>query len=247
MNTIRNLLLSAAIALTGITACNYTVGECWPVGQGGGSSSEAVTAGGGVIIPTGPAGSGDYGNAPPKQPQDAPDSPKLKCNSDDEEEDNDAESTESQCNASDAANSADSLAICSTECAGKCGTSGVNGGPFSSSIFKFVTIVADDGTGTGGGWQQAVSSLRIVRLNYLVIPEVWHCPVTIGMPLRTTINGPISHKLAASITAQVANQAAIKVRSESPDLPQGIFCLTIKNEMGAIFLAQHKTVGASVK
>jgi hypothetical protein len=82
MNTIRNLLLSAAITLMGITACNYTVGECWPVGQGGGSGSESVAAGGGVILPTGPSGGGGFGDEPP----DDATNPESKCNSDEEPE-----------------------------------------------------------------------------------------------------------------------------------------------------------------
>lgn len=83
MSASHSILVSTATALIGITASNYTVGECWPVGQGGGSGGQGVTADGGVIIPTGPSGSGDY-DAPPKQPQDASDS-SPKCNADDEE------------------------------------------------------------------------------------------------------------------------------------------------------------------
>jgi hypothetical protein len=78
MNTIRNLLLSAAIMLGGIAACNYTVGECYYRGEGGATGSEGVTAGGGVIVPSGPSGAGGgFGDAPPRQPQDAtnPDPP----------------------------------------------------------------------------------------------------------------------------------------------------------------------------
>lgn len=82
MNAIRSILVSSVIALMGVSACNYTVGECWPVGEGGGSS-EAVSAGSGVIIPTGPSGAGGFGDQPPKQPQDARDS-SPKCNEDDE-------------------------------------------------------------------------------------------------------------------------------------------------------------------
>jgi hypothetical protein len=53
-----------------------------------------VTAGGGVIIPTGPAGVGGYGDAPPKQPQDATDPKKeIKCNADDEDTESDTENT----------------------------------------------------------------------------------------------------------------------------------------------------------
>ena len=44
----------AVIAILSVTACNYTVGECWPVGQGNGS---AGVGGGGVLLP---GGTGDY-------------------------------------------------------------------------------------------------------------------------------------------------------------------------------------------
>lgn len=91
MNTMRSLLLSAAIALTGIASCNYTVGECWPVGQGGGSGTESVAAGGGVILPTGPSGAGGSGDQPPKEPQTTDPEPEIKCNSDEEEEEADKE------------------------------------------------------------------------------------------------------------------------------------------------------------
>lgn len=77
MNTMRCLLVGTAIALEGIAACNYTVGECYYLDEGNGGGSQAVTAGGGVIVPTGPSGAGGFGDTPPKQPQDAttPDPP----------------------------------------------------------------------------------------------------------------------------------------------------------------------------
>jgi hypothetical protein len=52
----RSLLWIAAIAVPTFTACNYTVGECWPRGQGDGS---AGVGGGGVIVPGGAGGLGD--------------------------------------------------------------------------------------------------------------------------------------------------------------------------------------------
>lgn len=244
MNTLRNLLLVAGITITGITACNYTVGECWPVGQGGGSSGETVTAGGGVIIPTGPSGGGGFGDEPPGPPQGATD-PGLKCNKDDDSDtDGATESTndttaENNCSAGEAG----SLAICRDGCAGTCG---VNGGPFAPGIFKFVTIVPDDGTGTAGGWQEAATKLRIIRY-YPLIVEVWYCPVKIGIPLRTTLNGKISPEYAALVSTQAANQAANKIKKQSPDLPQGIFCLSMIAEMKNFFSSpQYKTLGASV-
>jgi hypothetical protein len=75
MNSNRRLLLSAAITLGGFTACNYTVGECYPRDQ-----SSEDPGGGTVITPGSPSGSGDFGAAPPKQPQDATSPPPPDCN-----------------------------------------------------------------------------------------------------------------------------------------------------------------------
>ncbi|NUQ72667.1 MAG: hypothetical protein HUU21_03850 [Polyangiaceae bacterium] len=83
------LTLIAAITVGGFAACNYTDGECWYYGEGTENAGAAVGPGGGVMIPTGPAGVGGYGDAPPEQPKD--DTRKPKCNSD---EDSDADSDE---------------------------------------------------------------------------------------------------------------------------------------------------------
>ena len=48
----------AVVALLSVPACNQTVGECWPVGQGDGDA----TVGGGPIVPGGAGGS--LGDAP---------------------------------------------------------------------------------------------------------------------------------------------------------------------------------------
>lgn len=49
----KNRLWIAVAALLSVTACNQTVGECWPVGQGDGDT----TVGGGPIVPGGVGGS----------------------------------------------------------------------------------------------------------------------------------------------------------------------------------------------
>jgi hypothetical protein len=71
----RNIFLLTAITIWLFAACNYTDGECWYYGEG--TESAGVGPGGGVIIPT---GAGGYGEAPPKQPQDATNSPPPVCN-----------------------------------------------------------------------------------------------------------------------------------------------------------------------
>jgi hypothetical protein len=75
MTTTRNIFLLTAITIWLFAACNYTDGECWYYGQG--TESAGVGPGGGVIIPT---GAGGYGEAPPKQPQDATGTPPPVCN-----------------------------------------------------------------------------------------------------------------------------------------------------------------------
>jgi hypothetical protein len=69
----RSFLLLIAIFTVGFAACNYTDGECWYYGEGSenAGASVGVGPGGGVIVPTGPAGVGGFGDSPPKQPQDA--------------------------------------------------------------------------------------------------------------------------------------------------------------------------------
>lgn len=50
--------------VSGMIACNYTVGECWVEGEDGASSTSGAAGGS-----SGSSSSGDYGAAPPKKPQ----------------------------------------------------------------------------------------------------------------------------------------------------------------------------------
>ena len=89
MNAMRSLLvLVAAITVGGFAACNETVGECWYYGEGTENAAAGVGPGGGVIVPTGPAGVGGSGDTPPPEPRDATGRPPPECN--EEEEENDA-------------------------------------------------------------------------------------------------------------------------------------------------------------
>jgi hypothetical protein len=208
MNAIRYLSLSAAVILMWITACNYTVGECWPVGQGGASSEGVTAGGGGIIIPTGPSGAGGFGDQPPKQPLDAPD-PKqeIKCNSDGDEEDAEEGSPESTSSN---------------------GPSGLPIGSFSPSDFKFITIIPDDGKAEPGGWQEAKVTLKIKRLIGIMTYESFTCPqMTIGTPLRNKDQGKISAQMAAETSAEIATY----VTGVIDEVPQGIFCVKLKEGM----------------
>jgi len=72
-----NVLLVTATSIAGFTACNYTVGECYPRGQGNGDVGGVGAGGGSVIIP---GGVGGFGDAPPRRPLDGT-IPAPECNS----------------------------------------------------------------------------------------------------------------------------------------------------------------------
>ena len=221
MNAIRYLSLSAAVVLVWFTACNYTVGECWPVGQGGASSEGVTAGGGGIIIPTGPSGAGGFGDQPPKQPLDAPD-PKqeIKCNSDGDEEDAEEGSPESTSGNGPAAPQI---------------------GSFSPSIFNFITTIPDDGTDDAGGWQEAKASLFIKR-TYLAVTESFTCPqITIGTPLRNQTQGKITPQMAAKVSAEIATYVTGIIK----DVPQGIFCIKLKEGMAKMM--KQAIHGSTVK
>lgn len=114
MKAMRKLpLWVAVITLGGFAACNTTVGECWYYGEGTENAAAGVGPGGGVIVPTGPAGVGGAGDGPPKQPQDAPDRPPPpECN---EEEDDAIELSEVHCGKIE----------WGVDCMIRCGTEGV--------------------------------------------------------------------------------------------------------------------------
>jgi hypothetical protein len=129
------------------------------------------------------------------------------------------------------ATNGDAYSFCSGPCTGKCSVGGLF--LFSPSIFKFVTIVADDGKDKGGGWQEAVVKLKIRRWIGWA-PESWECPLKIGTPLRSEANGKISPEIAASAGAEVATEASDLIMSTSPSIPQGIFCSLLKDQMNAM-------------
>jgi hypothetical protein len=138
----------------------------------------------------------------------------------------------------------DAFGFCGGPCAGQCPSlsGGING--FSASVFNFVTIVADDGMGVAGGWQQSTATLSFYRWTTTILPESWTCTVTVGMPVRTVVYGVVSAKRAANITAGIATTSSFAVTSGTPNLPPGIFCATFKNEMASEFGAQYKGLGA---
>ena len=79
----------------------------------------------------------------------------------------------------------------------------------------------------GGGWQEAKVTLKVKRWTGL-LPESWSCPqMTFGTPLRNKKQGKISAEFAAIACAQLATMVSGELR----DLPQGIFCFKLKEQL----------------
>jgi hypothetical protein len=132
-----------------------------------------------------------------------------------------------------------------------CNASGQCGGPaigdFSRSTFNFVTIVAYDGTSEAGGWQEAFAKLKFRRFKrFSLIPEVWTCPLKIGMPLRARLYGTISHDRAATITVEIAEEATHIVQHEMGAPPPGIFCIQLKPVMERLFGERYPDLGQKI-
>lgn len=232
----KNRQYLAVITLLSVAACNYTVGECWPVGQGEGNA----TVGSGPIISGGTSGDWDTPPSPSAQPCNAPESEKEEI----------PKAPADICPPAPAdvvstwptANQ-DAVAYCSAPCADRCAHAPHG---FSPSVFVFTTTVADDGKDPAGGWQVGSATLHFSRWTTTVIPQTWTCPVTVGMPVRAEAYGVISTKQAATITAQVATIASFQVMNTEPDLPPGIYCKRLATQMGAEFKVSFKSLGAKV-
>ena len=106
---------------------------------------------------------------------------------------------------------------------------------FKSSDFPFVTIVADDGTKTPGGWQATHTTL------IFVYDDIVSCLVGIGMPLRTELMGAISASKAARLSAGVANDVAAVMWPT--ELPPGVFCSKFKEKFFQEFKSQYPNLG----
>ena len=116
-------------------------------------------------------------------------------------------------------------------------------GGFDPSEFNFVTIIADDGRGKGGGWQEAKPNLEFRRLTVPHPVRSWNCPITIKMPIRTEKMGLIDPGRAASLSEEIMEDVANVM---DYDLPQGIFCKRFATQADAAFKSKYKGLGATV-
>lgn len=117
---------------------------------------------------------------------------------------------------------------------------------FSASLFKFQTIVEDDGKDSAGGWQQTNAILGFSDGRGNIVPQVWTCNVTIGMPLRTTLDGAISASKAAQIAAKVTTDASGAVMDKQTNWLPALFCIAFERAMRDIFKDKYKSLGARV-
>ncbi|MGK3996432.1 hypothetical protein [Sorangium sp. So ce1024] len=255
MNARTFLLLSAAIFVWALAACNWTIGDCYPVeertsGVGAGPGSEPRP------IYTS-AASGDFGAEPPDGPYDGSER-KIACNEweleDEEERPRDSSETPTaspgsprdQCpGAGDVAGAGATFLSCSGACSSKCPKPGMAHFvwvDFESSSFPFVTIVPDDGTDKGGGYQQAKASLKFKHVSSAGTRE-WYCPLTIKMPLRTELMGKIDPLRAAHLSEEITEEVG---QLMDYNLPPGIFCERFHRAVDAAFKFKYKGLGASV-
>jgi len=195
----QHYLWLVAVALACLSACNYSVGECWVKGEGSaGAGAGSSTGSGYPVLP----GGGDTGAAPPKQPQDAtPGSPPPP--------------------------------ICNSI------------GSYDASLFRFKTIVADDGNGEAGGYQAASANVKFVD-GRQDLPVGWSCALTVQMPLRTKLYGKISPDDAAEMTADVLTEASSFTMHSRSSWIQALFCIKLAENMIPIFEERYKGVGPRI-
>jgi hypothetical protein len=130
MSSRRSLFFFVAIAIWVLTACNWTVGDCypreeWTSGAGAGPGSEPTPV-------FSSSASGDFGDAPSGERQDAPEH-KIQCNETDssgeeeeeEEEERPRDSSESPttgiCSGpGDTTGDGQTYVFCSDTCGSKC-------------------------------------------------------------------------------------------------------------------------------
>ncbi|XXT19567.1 hypothetical protein WME94_56025 [Sorangium sp. So ce429] len=179
---------------------------------------------------------------------------KIQCNksdSDEEEEDarptNSPESPRDPCpGLGDIAEDGATFLSCSDACSSKCPPPGMVPWIYADidpSDFTFVATINDDGTGKGGGWQEAKVNLNFRRLTIPHQAKDWSCAFTIGMPLRTEIYGRIDANRAASLSEEITEEVANRM---DYDLPKGIFCSRFINQTRATFKSKYLRLGATV-
>jgi hypothetical protein len=117
---------------------------------------------------------------------------------------------------------------------------------FSAAVFRFVTIVRDDGEGKAGGWQEASPKLKFSDWRHPFVPRFWACRITIGVPLRAEVYGTISPAQAAAVTAAIATDASSEVMHEREEWLPSEYCFALADRMQTMFRARYLRMGARV-
>ncbi|WP_437477211.1 hypothetical protein WME75_27825 [Sorangium sp. So ce1014] len=252
MNVRKVLLLILVIAAWALAACNWTIGDCYPVGErtsgaGAGPGSEPRP------IYTS-AASGDFGADPQGGGE-----RKIACNEweleDEEERPSDSDSAERPTGSptsppdpcpevGDTAGDGAIALTCSDACSSKCppGMARIIYVNFDPEDFPFVTTVKDDGRGKAGGYQEAKANLKFKHRGSGGVDE-WYCPLTIKMPLRTEFMGKIDPVRAAGLSEEITEEVGY---SMDYNLPPGIFCKQFAEAAKAAFSFKYPLLGASV-
>jgi hypothetical protein len=116
---------------------------------------------------------------------------------------------------------------------------------FGSKEFSFVVDVPDDGKDPAGGWQKATTHLHFEHLHDGIPVRKWSCPVVVGMPIRSELEGRISPSRAALLSAEVATDAAQALSADYED-PDPLFCAKFRTKMRALFYDRYRGFGARV-
>lgn len=120
-------------------------------------------------------------------------------------------------------------------------------GTYSSSLFKFTTTLADDGTDVGGGYQEATASNVKFVDGRQDPPAAWTCKVWVGMPIRTAKHGTISPEKAAEMAADVLTTTATPTMHSRDTWIPALFCSQLGPNMVKVFGSLYKGLGASAK
>ena len=118
-------------------------------------------------------------------------------------------------------------------------------GGFSAMSFPFKTIVEDDGTDVGGGYQVAQANLSFADSRQTPTMK-WTCSFKVGMPLRTARFGRIDAIHAAVITAEVATLSASPVMHSRGVWLLVLFCSKFKDKMFETFLSRYNGLGGGI-
>lgn len=109
-------------------------------------------------------------------------------------------------------------------------------------------MIPDDGADKGGGWQEARANLKFkdIHVSRSGSAREWYCDFTIGMPLRTRMMGQIDAIRAATLSEEVTEDVATRMRKDYK-LPPGIFCDRFITELRTRFKSMYPDLGARIQ